>query len=79
MRRRRPVVNLLLLGLLLLTLGLTPRPAAANSALLDPALPRDLLPPEWIGARAVKLFHRQHAKWLPDATREWGRISRQAR
>jgi phenylacetic acid degradation operon negative regulatory protein len=48
-------------------------------ALLDPALPRDLLPAEWIGARAAKLFHRQHAKWLPDATREWGRISRQAR
>jgi phenylacetic acid degradation operon negative regulatory protein len=48
-------------------------------ALLDPALPRDLLPAEWIGARAVKLFHRQHAKWLPAATREWGQISRQAR
>jgi phenylacetic acid degradation operon negative regulatory protein len=48
-------------------------------ALLDPALPKELLPTEWIGARAVKLFHRQHAKWLPDATREWGRISRQAR
>lgn len=48
-------------------------------ALLDPALPRELLPAEWIGARAAKLFHRQHAKWLPDATREWGRISKQAR
>jgi phenylacetic acid degradation operon negative regulatory protein len=48
-------------------------------ALLDPALPRELLPSEWIGARAAKLFRRQHAKWLPEATREWGRISRQAR
>ena len=48
-------------------------------ALLDPALPRDLLPREWIGARAATLFHRRHAKWLPDAIREWGRISRQAR
>jgi phenylacetic acid degradation operon negative regulatory protein len=47
--------------------------------LVDPALPRELLPADWIGARAVKLFHRQHAKWLPDATREWGRISRHAR
>jgi phenylacetic acid degradation operon negative regulatory protein len=47
--------------------------------LLDPALPRELLPAEWIGARAAKLFHRQHAKWLPEATREWGRISRHAR
>jgi phenylacetic acid degradation operon negative regulatory protein len=48
-------------------------------ALVDPALPGDLLPGEWIGARAVKLFHRQHAKWLPAATREWEQISRQAR
>jgi phenylacetic acid degradation operon negative regulatory protein len=48
-------------------------------ALLDPALPRELLPKEWIGARAARLFHRQHAKWLPEATREWARISRQAR
>src|SRR6478609_1409076 len=38
MHPRRPVVNLLLLSLLLLTLGLTPRPAAANAAFLDPAL-----------------------------------------
>jgi phenylacetic acid degradation operon negative regulatory protein len=47
--------------------------------LLDPALPRELLPSGWIGTRAVKLFQRQHGKWLPDATREWGRITRQAR
>ncbi|WP_158647458.1 PaaX family transcriptional regulator C-terminal domain-containing protein [Actinoplanes sp. ATCC 53533] len=48
-------------------------------ALLDPALPTELLPAGWIGARAVKLFRRQHAKWLPQATQEWGRISRHAR
>ena len=48
-------------------------------ALLDPALPRELLPSEWIGARAAKLFRRQHARWLPEATREWERISRHAR
>jgi phenylacetic acid degradation operon negative regulatory protein len=48
-------------------------------ALLDPALPRELLPSEWIGARAAKLFRRQHAKWLPEATREWEGISRHAR
>ncbi|HKT02811.1 MAG TPA: PaaX family transcriptional regulator C-terminal domain-containing protein [Rugosimonospora sp.] len=47
--------------------------------LIDPALPRQLLPTNWIGARAAKLFHRQHAKWLPDATREWELISRHAR
>jgi phenylacetic acid degradation operon negative regulatory protein len=43
--------------------------------LIDPALPAELLPPRWIGARAAKLFGRQHARWLPAATREWQRIS----
>ena len=47
--------------------------------LIDPALPRELLPADWIGSRAARLFQRQHGKWLPDATREWGNISRQAR
>jgi len=48
-------------------------------ALLDPALPAQLLPTRWIGTRAVTLFRRQHAKWLPAATREWNRISKDAR
>jgi phenylacetic acid degradation operon negative regulatory protein len=48
-------------------------------ALHDPALPLELLPEGWIGTRATKLFHRQHATWLPDATQEWERISSQAR
>jgi len=48
-------------------------------ALLDPALPMELLPARWIGARAAKLFRRQHTKWLPTATQEWERISSQAR
>ncbi len=47
--------------------------------LADPALPRELLPEHWIGARAAKLFHRQHDRWLPAAMREWDRISRPAR
>lgn len=42
---------------------------------LDPALPTELLPTRWSGARAAKLFQRQHAKWSPDATAEWQRIS----
>jgi len=46
--------------------------------LLDPALPERLLPEGWIGSRAVQLFRRQHAKWLPAATREWNRISAEA-
>ena len=47
--------------------------------LLDPALPEQLLPPGWSGTRAAQLFRRQHAKWLPAATREWSRISAEAR
>jgi phenylacetic acid degradation operon negative regulatory protein len=47
--------------------------------LLDPALPEQLLPADWIGTRAVQLFRRQHAEWLPAAAREWGRISAEAR
>jgi phenylacetic acid degradation operon negative regulatory protein len=43
--------------------------------LIDPALPVELLPARWIGARAARLFHRQHSRWLPAATREWRRIS----
>ena len=46
--------------------------------LLDPALPEQLLPPGWSGTRAAQLFRRQHAKWLPAATREWNRISAEA-
>jgi phenylacetic acid degradation operon negative regulatory protein len=47
--------------------------------LLDPALPERLLPEGWIGAPAGRLFRRQHARWLPSATREWTLISREAR
>jgi phenylacetic acid degradation operon negative regulatory protein len=47
--------------------------------LLDPALPEQLLPEGWIGTRAAQAFRRQHAKWLPAATREWTRISKEAR
>jgi phenylacetic acid degradation operon negative regulatory protein len=46
---------------------------------LDPALPVELLPEGWIGIRAAKLFQRQRARWEPAATREWARISREAR
>ncbi|MBT8225918.1 MAG: hypothetical protein HKP61_23575 [Dactylosporangium sp.] len=43
--------------------------------LSDPALPRELLPPQWSGIRAAELFHRQHARWSPAATDEWRRLS----
>jgi len=38
---------------------------------IDPQLPRPLLPPVWIGAEAVTLFHAQHAAWAPRAAAAW--------
>jgi phenylacetic acid degradation operon negative regulatory protein len=38
---------------------------------LDPQLPAELLPPEWIGARAAALFRRQHTAWHPGAQAHW--------
>ena len=42
---------------------------------LDPALPRDLLPPRWTGTRAAELFFDRHDRWLGDARREWKRLN----
>jgi phenylacetic acid degradation operon negative regulatory protein len=42
---------------------------------VDPALPAQLLPARWSGARAAALFQRQHDKWVPDARAEWLRIA----
>jgi phenylacetic acid degradation operon negative regulatory protein len=36
---------------------------------VDPALPAELLPPEWVGTRARALFHRCHERWRAPATR----------
>jgi phenylacetic acid degradation operon negative regulatory protein len=47
--------------------------------LIDPALPDELLPSWWSGARAAKLFQRQHAQWRADAIAEWHRITQAAR
>jgi phenylacetic acid degradation operon negative regulatory protein len=38
---------------------------------LDPALPRELLPAEWAGARAAALFGTLHARWDDPASRHW--------
>ncbi|GIH19849.1 PaaX family transcriptional regulator [Rugosimonospora africana] len=43
--------------------------------LIDPTLPKELLPAGWSGIRAAKLFHRQHGRWRPAAMAEWHRIS----
>jgi phenylacetic acid degradation operon negative regulatory protein len=42
---------------------------------IDPVLPAELLPARWSGARAAKLFQRQHATWSADANAEWRRLT----
>ena len=42
--------------------------------LIDPTLPKELLPAGWSGIRAAKLFHRLHGRWRPAAMAEWRRI-----
>jgi phenylacetic acid degradation operon negative regulatory protein len=43
--------------------------------LLDPALPRDLLPPRWSGSRAAEVFRERHAAWAPRAQTAWGELA----
>ena len=38
---------------------------------LDPALPGELLPAEWAGARAAELFGAHHARWDDPAQHHW--------
>jgi phenylacetic acid degradation operon negative regulatory protein len=42
---------------------------------LDPALPRELLPPRWTGTKAAELFLDRHEQWVGDARREWKRLN----
>ena len=44
--------------------------------LLDPALPRDLLPPRWSGNRAAEVFRERHATWAPRAQTAWAELAR---
>ncbi len=41
---------------------------------LDPTLPPDLLPLDWSGERAARLFRRQHDRLAADANAEWSRL-----
>jgi len=43
--------------------------------LADPGLPRELLPPDWIGARAAAVFSGQHRAWEPAARARWQELS----
>jgi len=42
---------------------------------LDPQLPRDLLPPEWIGTRAAMLFNDRHTRWRDAAGARWAELT----
>ncbi|MBO0839417.1 MAG: PaaX family transcriptional regulator [Sciscionella sp.] len=42
--------------------------------LIDPALPAQLLPKWWCGARAAALFHRRRTQWSAAATAAWQEI-----
>jgi phenylacetic acid degradation operon negative regulatory protein len=43
--------------------------------LADPGLPRELLPPGWIGARAAAVFAGQHRALEPGARARWQELS----
>ena len=38
---------------------------------IDPALPRELLPPHWTGLAAARLFAQRHQRWEAGARHEW--------
>jgi phenylacetic acid degradation operon negative regulatory protein len=42
---------------------------------IDPALPRELLPPGWTGESAELLFAERHRLWLGAASRDWRRLN----
>lgn len=45
----------------------------------DPELPTELLPEDWAGAAAAKIFHSCHAEWSPDAQQWFGDIESRER
>ncbi|WP_232807001.1 PaaX family transcriptional regulator [Geodermatophilus chilensis] len=44
--------------------------------LLDPGLPRELLPRRWSGNRAAEVFRERHALWAPRAQAAWAELAR---
>lgn len=42
---------------------------------IDPALPRELLPPHWSGLQAAELFADRHQRWSGEARLEWKRLN----
>ena len=45
--------------------------------LLDPGLPKELLPPLWSGNRAADVFRERHAAWAPRAQSAWAELARE--
>jgi phenylacetic acid degradation operon negative regulatory protein len=45
--------------------------------LLDPGLPRELLPPRWTGSRAAEVFRERHASWATRAQQAWADLTRE--
>ena len=43
--------------------------------LLDPGLPRELLPPRWSGTKAADVFRERHAAWAPRAQAAWDALT----
>jgi phenylacetic acid degradation operon negative regulatory protein len=42
---------------------------------IDPGLPRELLPAQWSGLTAARLFADRRLRWSGDALREWKRLN----
>jgi phenylacetic acid degradation operon negative regulatory protein len=42
---------------------------------LDPQLPAELLPPQWIGTRATDLFNSRHTRWRETAQHRWAELA----
>jgi phenylacetic acid degradation operon negative regulatory protein len=42
---------------------------------IDPGLPAELLPADWSGERAVRLFAARHELWAAAAAQEWSKLS----
>ncbi|MEU8244659.1 PaaX family transcriptional regulator C-terminal domain-containing protein [Nonomuraea sp. NPDC048916] len=43
--------------------------------MLDPQLPQELLPPDWIGVRAANVFNDLHQAWHPPSQEHWTELS----
>lgn len=42
---------------------------------VDPQLPEELLPPQWVGTRAAEVFRDRHAAWGSEARRQWDTLA----